>query len=125
MAANLSSIGDTTTSFFRITGSDVFSSVSILHDDGASLYLDGSLTAVIDEPKETSAELGTYVVPGPLTAHSFVLDYVEGNGSPSQLLVTGVPEASTWAMMILGFLGIGFLGYRKTAKSSGPTFRMA
>jgi hypothetical protein len=23
-----------------------------------------------------------------------------------------VPEPSTWAMMILGFLGLGFLGYR-------------
>ena len=35
-----------------------------------------------------------------------------------------VPEPSTWAMMILGFLGLGFLGYRKSAKS-GDAFRMA
>ena len=27
--------------------------------------------------------------------------------------VAAVPEASTWAMMILGFLGVGFLGYRR------------
>ncbi|SDJ65056.1 MULTISPECIES: hypothetical protein [Bradyrhizobium] len=27
--------------------------------------------------------------------------------------ITAVPEASTWAMMILGFLGLGFLAYRK------------
>jgi PEP-CTERM motif-containing protein len=27
----------------------------------------------------------------------------------------GVPEPSTWAMMILGFLGVGFLAYRKKA----------
>lgn len=27
--------------------------------------------------------------------------------------VSAVPEPSTWAMMILGFLGLGFLGYRK------------
>jgi hypothetical protein len=26
-----------------------------------------------------------------------------------------VPEASTWAMMILGFLGVGFVAYRKKA----------
>ncbi len=25
-----------------------------------------------------------------------------------------VPEPSTWAMMALGFAGLGFLGYRKT-----------
>ena len=28
-------------------------------------------------------------------------------------VVTGVPEASTWAMMILGFAGVGFLAYRR------------
>jgi hypothetical protein len=28
-------------------------------------------------------------------------------------VVTGVPEASTWAMMLLGFAGIGFAGYRR------------
>jgi hypothetical protein len=27
--------------------------------------------------------------------------------------VAAVPEPSTWAMMILGFLGVGFLAYRK------------
>jgi hypothetical protein len=27
--------------------------------------------------------------------------------------VSGVPEASTWAMMILGFAGIGFMAYRR------------
>ena len=40
------------------------------------------------------------------------------------LTVAAVPEASTWAMMILGFLGLGFLGYRKSAKSASA-FRMA
>lgn len=28
--------------------------------------------------------------------------------------ISAVPEPSTWAMMILGFLGLGFLGYRKS-----------
>src|SRR5665213_927819 len=30
--------------------------------------------------------------------------------------ISAVPEPATWAMMILGFLGIGFLGYRKSSK---------
>jgi outer membrane lipase/esterase len=30
--------------------------------------------------------------------------------------VTGVPEPSTWAMMILGFAGIGFMAYRRKSK---------
>jgi hypothetical protein len=30
--------------------------------------------------------------------------------------VTGVPEPSTWAMMLLGFVGLGFLAYRRKSK---------
>jgi hypothetical protein len=33
-----------------------------------------------------------------------------------------VPEPSTWAMMILGFFGVGFMAYRRKSK---PTFRIA
>jgi hypothetical protein len=38
-------------------------------------------------------------------------------------IATAVPEASTWAMMILGFCGVGFMAYRR--KQSGPSFRLA
>jgi len=37
-------------------------------------------------------------------------------------LTTGVPEPSTWAMMILGFAGIGFMAYRRKGRSA---FRLA
>jgi hypothetical protein len=37
------------------------------------------------------------------------------------LNVSAVPEPSTWAMMILGFVGIGFLTYRR---NSGAKFRL-
>ena len=30
--------------------------------------------------------------------------------------ITAVPEPSTWAMMILGFAGLGFMAYRRKAK---------
>jgi hypothetical protein len=30
--------------------------------------------------------------------------------------VAAVPEPSTWAMMILGFAGIGFMAYRRRSK---------
>ncbi|WOH53750.1 choice-of-anchor C family protein [Bradyrhizobium sp. sBnM-33] len=33
--------------------------------------------------------------------------------------VTAVPEASTWAMMILGFAGIGFIAYRRRNRIAG------
>ncbi len=34
------------------------------------------------------------------------------------LTIRGVPEPSTWAMMILGFAGIGFMAYRRSCKST-------
>jgi hypothetical protein len=37
--------------------------------------------------------------------------------------VTAVPEASTWAMMILGFFGVGVMAYRR--KGHYPAFRVA
>jgi hypothetical protein len=36
--------------------------------------------------------------------------------------VAAIPEPSTWAMMILGFFGLGFVAYRRRAN---PTFRWA
>ena len=32
--------------------------------------------------------------------------------------VTAVPEPATWAMMILGFMGVGFMAYRRKTHSS-------
>jgi len=34
-------------------------------------------------------------------------------GVGSQVVVPGAPEASTWAMMLIGFAGIGFASYRR------------
>jgi hypothetical protein len=38
----------------------------------------------------------------------------------SNALGSGVPEPSTWAMMLLGFLGLGFAGYRKSFIRTPP-----
>jgi hypothetical protein len=40
----------------------------------------------------------------------------------SNFRVGAVPEASTWAMMILGFFGVGFMAYRRKSPSA---FRLA
>lgn len=37
----------------------------------------------------------------------------------------GVPEPSTWAMMVLGFLGLGLVAYRRRGIGSGMQFRAA
>jgi hypothetical protein len=41
----------------------------------------------------------------------------------TQINVSVVPEPSTWAMMILGFCGLGFMAYRR--KQNGPALRLA
>lgn len=38
-------------------------------------------------------------------------------------VMKAIPEPSTWAMMILGFFGIGFMAYRR--KQNGSAFRVA
>jgi len=50
--------------------------------------------------------------------------HIVGNELYSEVLAMAspVPEPSTWAMMILGFCGLGFMAYRRTAK---PTLRLA
>jgi hypothetical protein len=53
-------------------------------------------------------------------------DLAGGNNNVGNILdnvtVSAVPEPSTWAMMILGFLGVGFMAYRR---KSGPALRIA
>ena len=38
------------------------------------------------------------------------------DGGTTGLSYNSVPEPSTWAMMLLGFAGLGFAGYRRTRK---------
>jgi hypothetical protein len=54
------------------------------------------------------------------SADNVLLVSIDGTAPPSGVN-PGVPEASTWAMMILGFCGVGFIAYRRKTKTS---FRM-
>ena len=36
----------------------------------------------------------------------------------ARITISGVPEASTWAMMLGGFAGLGLLGYRASRKGA-------
>src|SRR5665213_266136 len=48
--------------------------------------------------------------------NSFEFDNVSFGAAPARDQVGSVPEPSTWAMMILGFAGIGFVAYRRKSK---------
>ena len=91
--------------------------LTIQHDDGASLYLNGSSTAVagLYSPSPTSEIPSTGTVPGGTNA--FDLVYVESNGAPSDLIVTGLdptptPEPGSIGLMALGMISLAAVAYR-------------
>jgi hypothetical protein len=45
-----------------------------------------------------------------------------GGSATGDLSLSAVPEPSTWAMMILGFIGVGFMAYRRKDKKAGFRF---
>jgi hypothetical protein len=61
--------------------------------------------------------------PFAVNTYDISLQLVLDNGETLSLTeqVNAVPEASTWAMMILGFVGIGFLAYRRRHQAIGFT----
>lgn len=71
-----------------------------------------------------------YVATSSLTAISFTLfsSTDGGNNDPlidgvsfQQIAVGAVPEPSTWVMIIAGFAGVGFMGYRRKRKAAVAT----
>jgi hypothetical protein len=100
-------------------------SFTVGHDDGLTLVIGGN--TIIDLPGPHSPGDDTVTYSGPTGTFAFQLVYGEAFGAPAELsvslpLVDGVPEPSTWAMMILGFMGVGFMAYRRKGRS---TFRFA
>lgn len=130
-AQNLSTLGDENTTMFKISGlltGVVLPGSSITHDDGVTFQIGNDLQ--IDSPLETIATPSLMAKPAAYNGTPFDLYYVAGNGSPSILqvdlrganLTTDVPEPATWAMILLGFAGVGFMAYRRKEK---PAFRLA
>ena len=84
---------------------------TVTHDDGLTLIIGG--TTVIDEPGPFSPTTDTHTYTGPSGTFAFQLVYGECCGPPAELqidlpLSSAVPEPGTWAMMLLGFAGLGF-----------------
>jgi hypothetical protein len=95
------------------------------HDDGLTLVING--VTVVNQPLPTSFANTPYTWTGASGTYAFELVYGECCGTPARLQVslplqTAVPEPSTWAMMILGFAGVGFLAYRR--RNQGPVLRL-
>jgi hypothetical protein len=89
---------------------DVFFAIN-----GVLFSEDGGLHAAGDKFTTTSFNTGA--------GGQLEIFFADRNQTASELdfTVAAVPEASTWAMMILGFLGVGFMAYRR---KNGATFRL-
>jgi hypothetical protein len=79
-------------------------------------YAAGSWISAVLQP-------GTYSIATAQFGAFFVMDpvgYVQPGSLPELppvLEPTTTPETSTWAMMLLGFAGLGFAGYRRSRKA--------
>jgi hypothetical protein len=95
--------GDFTTFDFIFTNENI-TGVSI---DGLSSsdFLPATLTLL--GQNEFKVDIGTGVDPAFLS--TLVIDVTTGG-------VSAVPEPSTWAMMILGFCGMGFMAFRRQSR---------
>jgi hypothetical protein len=97
--------------------------------NGSAIYTDNT-TNNVNSPNQYSFWTNFHYS-GPLLATDTltfeVLNYpLADSPNPSglnvEILTTGVPETSTWVMMILGFLGVGLMAYRRKQNTS---FRFA
>ena len=91
----------------------------------------GLVTVSVDSaPQFSFMDTSSLATFNPSGANFFIDDHATGQSEASSDRVdfikisdtasieSGVPEPSTWAMMILGFAGIGFMAYRRKSKSA-------
>jgi hypothetical protein len=86
---------------------------SLANGDVVDLYSNGDITAVGNPPVTPGPNFYGVVVGYTDPINGFTPDYTSANG-----LVFAAPEPSTWAMMVLGFAGLGFAGYRASRKAA-------
>jgi hypothetical protein len=118
-----STAGNETSSFgpvgFRDNhGTDLFGADTVVPIDGAG----GLLFAITNNPVfgqdalfdvwSNGGNSFGFRVSGALPS-VFDVWYTDGSGTGT---VSAVPEPSTWAMMLLGFAGVGFMAYRRKSK---------
>lgn len=81
---------------------------------GTALQLSGDWSTYTASYTATAADAGK-----PITIS---LDSPNIQGDWDNVRLSAVPELSTWMMLLLGFAGVGFAGYRRKA---GASFRLA
>jgi hypothetical protein len=96
--------GDTTSKTTTITLGDWSTHITLAATDSLSLY---SYTFTTTQAGQLVFSMGPESPSYPNLYIGNILDNVQ---------VTAVPEPSTWAMLLLGFAGVGFMAYRRKSK---------
>ena len=67
--------------------------------------------------KEIMADGGYYYI-ATQSSENGAYPLLGSNSAIIAVASSAIPEPSTWAMMVLGFAGLGFAGYRRGRKAS-------
>jgi len=102
---------------------DIYGVVFTLQNgDSVDLWSNGNFDPSLFDPSASRStnNIGIYgvkVTDGGVGPLSLLDNGSSGNPGGPGLTFAAVPEPSTWAMMALGFAGLGFAGYRKQSKN--------
>jgi hypothetical protein len=114
-----------------ITGPAAFGSgafVGASSSSGSTFLINGNTGVIYLPSGYTSGSFisgtdtfgGTTLAGLGLTDGTYTYDFGTGPNEDSVVVnignVSAVPEPSTWAMMILGFMGVGFMAYRRKSQ---------
>jgi hypothetical protein len=108
------------------------STITVTVTSPTTATLSGAFGSVTNESAGDNTGAGEWLVQftTPVLFTNLVFEPGDGGTSSAQgdfafvnmTFSSAVPEASTWAMMILGFMGVGFLAYRR--RGNGPVMRL-
>jgi PEP-CTERM motif len=103
---------------FYVGSVDTFNNITFLGATGTTSFSGADLTAN-NNGCQNSPCSGFITFEGPFTGFTLTSG---SNSFEVDSFTAAVPEPATWAMMMLGFLGVGFMAYRRNNK---PVMRLA
>lgn len=102
---------------FTATFTDTFLFGAYSFSDTAGHMLSGVFSGDSVSIGSFTYGLGTYIASFTYGGSTVPGLFETNFGSPATAVVTAVPEPATWAMMIVGFLAMGMMAYRRRSGS--------